>query len=201
MTSARASVDAETAPSAHRSYSQRSLPLMRSEYRRHLPPRGEQHEQLGPSAAPAAEGAVRDVHEGALEGRHGSGLARAGMRPETGLSRRAAIRCGHAAVTGFLTQRQGRCTCVAYAARWHAWHRDEATSRVLPDTCRTQVSRNTLTRHLTCAYELAVTRYRRDGHWRGEETNTGRRYRRGRSTLFRVTGNVPRPRRRRRARL
>jgi hypothetical protein len=50
---------------------------MRSEYRRHLPPRGEQHEQLGPSAAPAAEGAVRDVHEGALEGRHGSGLARA----------------------------------------------------------------------------------------------------------------------------
>ena len=94
MTSARASVDAETAPSAHRSYSQRSLPLMRSEYRRHLPPRGEQHEQLGLGAAPAAERAVRAVHERALEGRHGPGLARAGMRPGTGLSRHAVARRG-----------------------------------------------------------------------------------------------------------
>ena len=38
---------------------------MRSEYRRYLPLRGEQHEQLGLGAAPAAEGAVRPVHEGA----------------------------------------------------------------------------------------------------------------------------------------
>ena len=75
------------------------------------------------------------------------------------------------------------------------------TSSVLPDTCRTQVSRNTQTRHLTCAYELAVTRYRRNGHWREEEAIAGRRSRRGRSALFRVTGNAPRPRGRRRARL
>ena len=67
---------------------------MRSEYRRHLPPRGEQHEQLGLGAAPAAERAVRAVHERALEGRHGPGLARAGMRPGTGLSRHAVARRG-----------------------------------------------------------------------------------------------------------
>lgn len=38
---------------------------MRSEYRRYLPPRGEQHEQLRLGAAPASECAVRAVHEGA----------------------------------------------------------------------------------------------------------------------------------------
>ena len=53
---------------------------MRSKYRRHLPPRGEQHEQLGLGAAPAAEGAVRAVNERALERGHGLGPAGAWLR-------------------------------------------------------------------------------------------------------------------------
>ena len=79
---------------------------MRSEYRRHLPPRGEQHEQPGPGAAPAAERAVRDAHEGALEGRRGPGLARAGMRPGTGLSRHA-VECRSVPLSGVIAQRYG----------------------------------------------------------------------------------------------